>query len=775
MVEFWVWFYKTEGVWNLIKDTGFAPLPDFIAEMVVSKLVGDVQCVNSDRNFYLAAPELLQTEPVNALVSSPILSSFWLLHDVYSSFIDTQELWTLLPVTSTTALPSISSSTNDALFSIYFPDLSNEVDENKIIAQRGYSTPYILFGLVPVFSMVGVSFNLNMSADVLAKIYMCDILTWDHEMILSQNPILKSLGAAKGKNITLVYHVDQTDSTYILTRFLAMNNEDFNTKIGQGTTFTVMCPNSIIVSSEPLMSAEIRYNDGTLGYLSMSSAISGSLQNISLFIDEGQNAVTSSLSTMHNCLKSASWVHELAAPITHLNLPFAKFCDFGCWPLTIVANIFVPTQYSTAHLGGYRNCSAGVAAGQYIGWLLKAQNTAEALSSNALIPIPSINWKESWLELQNSMVCDGNLLLINIPQCTLQDYQYNVSQCQGMWQGMVVQYSKINGSLCADGLEVPDSLKLECDHILKTSFYGKLLITFPVCGMIIFCAIITFQCFIVKVRNYGQLWMNQILFVAALFTNLSVLCLNLGPTTNQHCSLRPWLWNLPLDIIFSVLYAKVKIGFETFKTKQCKVVAVPWKRVFAWIIQVLVGEILILVVWSCASPPHAEIEYRLATSSGMVFENVAMIICNSKYDEIFKKMLLAYRITWFAVGLYIAFKTLLGTSLAFQLWNMKNESGDSRLIGLGLYNFIFFSLFMIGFVNFSSSSQKYILVQSILACWIANSSQILTVWTPFKAWYKTKLEGTEHKQSHQRIAQLVPMVMNHQSQSSWASTEHIRR
>jgi len=349
MVEFWVWFYQTEGVWNLITGTGFAPLPSFIAEMVVSKLVSDVQCVDSTGNNSLAAPYLLQAKSVNSLVSGPILSSFGLLNDVYSSFIDAEESWTLLPITSATALPSMSSSTNDAFFAIYSPDLSKKEDEDFIVAQKGYSTPYVLFGLVPVFSLVGVNYTLNMSADVLAKIYTCDIVAWDHELILSQNPMLKGHRAAKGKNITLVYRVDQTDSTHILTKFLALNNENFNNIIGQGPTFSTMCRNSVIVSSELLMSAEVRFNDGTLGYLSMSSAMAGALQNISLSIQKGQNTVTSSMSTMKNCLKSASWVQALPAPITYLKLPFANFCDLACWPLTIVANIFVPTQYSTVH------------------------------------------------------------------------------------------------------------------------------------------------------------------------------------------------------------------------------------------------------------------------------------------------------------------------------------------------------------------------------------------------------------------------------------------
>jgi len=196
--------------------------------------------------------------------------------------------------------------------------------------------------------------------------------------------------------------------------------------------------------------------------------------------------------------------------------------------------------------------------------------------------------------------------------------------------------------------------------------------------------------------------------------------------------LRPWFWNFPHDLIFSILYAKLRIGFGIFTSTKIKRVTTSWQDLLKWVCQVMIGEIVILTVWSVLGEPHSVAAFQTLALDGSNFIEVTMTICVSKYDQIFSIILLAYKLCWYLVGSFMALKITVGATMAFQIWNMKKQQGETRFVGLATLNYLCFACGMAVFVVFWTNPVELIFGQSLFVLWISTSTAMLSIWPVLK-------------------------------------------
>ncbi len=89
--------------------------------------------------------------------------------------------------------------------------------------------PTVLGGVVITWNVPEVS-ELNLTGDVIAKIFMGDIKSWDDAAIKTLNPNAKLPGVP----ITVVHRADGSGTTYCFTDYLAKMSPAWKSKVGQG-------------------------------------------------------------------------------------------------------------------------------------------------------------------------------------------------------------------------------------------------------------------------------------------------------------------------------------------------------------------------------------------------------------------------------------------------------------------------------------------------------------------------------------------------------------
>src|SRR5262249_49166461 len=89
--------------------------------------------------------------------------------------------------------------------------------------------PTVLGGVVITWNVPDVA-ELNLTGDVIAKIFLGDIKSWDDEAIKTLNPNAK----LPSTPITTVHRADGSGTTYCFTDYLSKVSPAWKSKVGQG-------------------------------------------------------------------------------------------------------------------------------------------------------------------------------------------------------------------------------------------------------------------------------------------------------------------------------------------------------------------------------------------------------------------------------------------------------------------------------------------------------------------------------------------------------------
>jgi phosphate transport system substrate-binding protein len=176
--------------------------------------------------------------------------------------------------------------------------------------------PMALGGVVATYNIPELEGNapLNLSADVLAGIFLGDIVKWDDAKIKADNPN----AALPSKDIVTVHRSDGSGTSYIFTDYLSSVSPKWKSSVGTSTT--VNWPNGLGGKGNEGVAGEIKQTSYTIGYVELIYAIQNKL-GVALVKNDAGKFVAPSLETV---TAAASGVSEIIAPDLRASIVNAK-------------------------------------------------------------------------------------------------------------------------------------------------------------------------------------------------------------------------------------------------------------------------------------------------------------------------------------------------------------------------------------------------------------------------------------------------------------------
>jgi phosphate transport system substrate-binding protein len=132
--------------------------------------------------------------------------------------------------------------------------------------------PWALAGQVPAYHLQGAPDHLKLTGDVLAKMYLGQITSWDDPAIKALNPGV-SLPATK---VQPIYRSDGSGDSYVWSNYLSSVSSEFKSKVGVSTQPAFPVGTGADKSSG--VAAAIQSTDGAIGYLVVAYITADSLQ-----------------------------------------------------------------------------------------------------------------------------------------------------------------------------------------------------------------------------------------------------------------------------------------------------------------------------------------------------------------------------------------------------------------------------------------------------------------------------------------------------------------
>jgi phosphate transport system substrate-binding protein len=127
--------------------------------------------------------------------------------------------------------------------------------------------PTVLGGVVPTYSIPGVSAELNFTQDALAGIYLGTIKKWDDPAIAKANPAVK----LPDSDIVVVHRSDGSGTTFIWTDFLSKVSPEWKSKVGANTS--VNWPVGLGAKGNEGVAGLVKNTPNSLGYVELIYAI----------------------------------------------------------------------------------------------------------------------------------------------------------------------------------------------------------------------------------------------------------------------------------------------------------------------------------------------------------------------------------------------------------------------------------------------------------------------------------------------------------------------
>ena len=138
--------------------------------------------------------------------------------------------------------------------------------------------PWALGATVVTYNVKGVPDKLHLSGDVLAKIYLGDITSWNDPAIAALN----SGVTLPDTHITPEYRSDSSGDSWVFTSYLSAVSPDWKSKVGASTSPAWPTGNGAEKNSG--VAAAVQATDGAIGYVAVSyiaadGLMEGLLQN----------------------------------------------------------------------------------------------------------------------------------------------------------------------------------------------------------------------------------------------------------------------------------------------------------------------------------------------------------------------------------------------------------------------------------------------------------------------------------------------------------------
>ena len=190
--------------------------------------------------------------------------------------------------------------------------------------------PQIIGGIVPVVNIDGVApGDLTLSGEILSKIFLGEIVSWDDPAIKKLNPKAK-LSALP---IVVAHRSDGSGTTFNFTNYLSKVSPAWKEKVGENSA--VEWPVGVGAKGNEGLANTVANTKGAVGYVEYAYAKQNKMAYADL-VNSGGKRVTPDAASFQAAAANADWAHAAGYYLILTNQPGDK-----SWPITGASFILV--------------------------------------------------------------------------------------------------------------------------------------------------------------------------------------------------------------------------------------------------------------------------------------------------------------------------------------------------------------------------------------------------------------------------------------------------
>ena len=145
--------------------------------------------------------------------------------------------------------------------------------------------PAVIGGVVAIVNLSGVKpGEIKLSGDLLAKIFMGSITTWNDKQIKEMNPSIK----LPEEYITVIHRADGSGTTFTFTEYLSKVSPEWKDKVGFGAAVKWPAATSVGGKGNEGVAANVSRVKNSIGYVEFAYAKKNKLSHINLKNKDGQ-------------------------------------------------------------------------------------------------------------------------------------------------------------------------------------------------------------------------------------------------------------------------------------------------------------------------------------------------------------------------------------------------------------------------------------------------------------------------------------------------------
>jgi len=223
--------------------------------------------------------------------------------------------------------------------------------------------PTVLGGVVPIYTIPGVTAELKFTGPVLADIFLGKITKWNDPQIAKLNAGV----TLPGTDIVVVHRSDGSGTTYIFADYLAKVSPEWKKRVGVNTALN--WPTGVGGKGSDGVTGQVKQVPGAIGYVELTFALSnklsyGSVQNAAgQFVRASTDSVTAAADAAAKAMP-ADFRVSITNPPGNTAYPIASFTwlllyedapdkkqaammvDFMKWALTDGQKFAAPMGYA---------------------------------------------------------------------------------------------------------------------------------------------------------------------------------------------------------------------------------------------------------------------------------------------------------------------------------------------------------------------------------------------------------------------------------------------
>jgi phosphate transport system substrate-binding protein len=195
--------------------------------------------------------------------------------------------------------------------------------------------PAVIGGVVAIVNLSGVKpGDIKLSGDLLAKIFMGSITTWNDKQIKEMNPSVK----LPEEYITVIHRADGSGTTFTFTEYLSKVSPEWKDKVGFGAAVKWPAATSVGGKGNEGVAANVSRVKNSIGYVEFAYAKKNKLSHINLKNKDGQIVEPDDL-TFAAAAAGTDWSKFPAMAASLTDAAGAK-----SWPITTATFILMYKQ-----------------------------------------------------------------------------------------------------------------------------------------------------------------------------------------------------------------------------------------------------------------------------------------------------------------------------------------------------------------------------------------------------------------------------------------------